>query len=77
MRKLAARNLFIGLAAVAGGTNQPERAAKLSGAAQAYLILLTICFLRLIVLNWIGIFKLPAISLAVKDLNYCKELARQ
>jgi tetratricopeptide (TPR) repeat protein len=33
--KIAARNLFIGLAAVAGGTNQLERAAKLWGAAQA------------------------------------------
>jgi tetratricopeptide (TPR) repeat protein len=33
--KMAARNLFIGLAAVSGGTDQPERAAKLSGAAQA------------------------------------------
>jgi tetratricopeptide (TPR) repeat protein len=32
---IATRNLFIGLAAVAAGTNQPERAAKLSGAAQA------------------------------------------
>jgi tetratricopeptide (TPR) repeat protein len=33
--KISARDLFIGLAAVAGGTNQPERAAKLLGAAQA------------------------------------------
>jgi predicted ATPase/DNA-binding XRE family transcriptional regulator len=33
--KTAARDLFIGFAAVAGGTNQPERAAKLLGAAQA------------------------------------------
>jgi predicted ATPase len=32
--KTGARDLFIGLAAVAGGTNQPERAAKLFGAAQ-------------------------------------------
>jgi tetratricopeptide (TPR) repeat protein len=33
--KISARDLFMGLAAIAGGTNQPERAAKLSGAAQA------------------------------------------
>ena len=32
--KTAAHNLFIGLAAVAGGTDQPERTAKLYGAAQ-------------------------------------------
>jgi non-specific serine/threonine protein kinase len=35
--KVAARNLFIGLAAIAGGTNQPERAATLIGAAQEVL----------------------------------------
>lgn len=34
-RKFAVRDLLMGLAAVAGGTKQPERAAKLSGAAQA------------------------------------------
>ncbi len=33
--KTGARDLFMGLAAVASGTNQPERAAKLLGAAQA------------------------------------------
>ncbi|MBK9208827.1 MAG: tetratricopeptide repeat protein [Anaerolineales bacterium] len=32
--EMAARNFFIALAAVAGGTNQPEQAARLFGAAQ-------------------------------------------
>ncbi len=35
--KTSARNLFIGLAAIAAGTNQPERAAKLFGASQVTL----------------------------------------
>jgi tetratricopeptide (TPR) repeat protein len=36
-KKISACDLLMGLAAVAGGTNQPERAAKLYGAAQTIL----------------------------------------
>ena len=35
--KISACDHFVALAAIAAGTNQPERAAKLSGAAQAIL----------------------------------------